>query len=286
MIPYQADVMMARVPWANWIIIGVTVLISLIVIFANADVSQFELWRSDAGPFLASLLKAHGIKDFDVADVPSFHVYQLVSHAFLHAGLIHLFGNMIFLFVFGNAVNAKIGHVPYVALYLAFAVFTGLAWFFLPGSGAVLVGASGAIMGITGMFAILYPLNEISIFTFILLRPTIFEFSAMWVLLFYFAMDFLGFLGGGGNVAHVSHLAGMSTGAVLTAALVLTGRVKPNAGEKTLLEVFGMKVARIERPRPVRPPIVPLTGREQFARPVPPKPPSADPRRWTPPGGW
>ena len=76
-------------------------------------------------------------------------------------GVLHLLGNLLFLFTFGNAVNAKLGHLPFLALYFGSGAFAGLAWLLL-GSRVPVLGASGAIMGITGAFLVLYPLNEIS----------------------------------------------------------------------------------------------------------------------------
>jgi membrane associated rhomboid family serine protease len=68
-----------------------------------------------------------------------FRSYQLVTALFQHAGLLHLAGNMLFLFVFGNAVNAKLGHPAFLAAYLGIGVLTGVAWLAL-GPGEVCLG--------------------------------------------------------------------------------------------------------------------------------------------------
>jgi len=257
-IPYKADVMMSRWPVANWVIIGVTVAASLLVLWGLPDESgvRLALW-SDRN--LASAVEELNARAGVVVITPEdleglgFHSYQLLTYAFCHGGLMHLVGNMVFLFVFGNAVNAKIGHALYVGLYLAFAVITGAAWYMLPGSGLMLVGASGAVMGVAGMFAVLYPLNEISIFTIIFYRPVVFHLSAVWVLLIYLALDVIGVIGPRDNVAHIGHVSGMLVGAGVAAALLLAALVKPGAGEKTLLEVVGISVKREDRPRTVIP---------------------------------
>jgi membrane associated rhomboid family serine protease len=174
-----------------------------------------------------------------------FHIHQLLTHALLHAGLWHLFGNMIFLWVFGNAVNAKLGNAAYCGLYAAFALLAGLAWLVSPGEGMLLVGASGAIMGVAGMFAVLYPLNEISIFGILLFRPFVLHMRAIWLLLIYLALDLLGFLSPGSDVAHISHVTGMLVGVGTAAGLLLSARLKPVDGEQTLLEMMGVKLQRI-----------------------------------------
>src|SRR5207237_716498 len=76
---------------------------------------------------------------------------------------LHLFGNMLFLFVFGNAINAKLGHLAYLAAYLGIGALESVVWLvMLPGDATL--GASAAIAGIAGMFLVLYPLNGVRVF--------------------------------------------------------------------------------------------------------------------------
>jgi membrane associated rhomboid family serine protease len=177
-----------------------------------------------------------------------FRAWQLVSYQFVHADFWHLFGNMLFLFCFGNAVNAKLGHLPFLGLYLGCGAFAGLVWLML-GEGGALVGASGAIAGITGAFLILYPLNEVAVWITggVVLRVPSWLFIA-----FYMAMDMIGTLSGwGGGVAYVCHLGGQVLGITATTGLVLSGVVRSGRGERNLLEIWGM-VARPKRgPRPL-----------------------------------
>ena len=269
MIPYKADVPMQRWPLANWVIIGLTVVVSLVAYYGvpGETAMQFAVWRPDLAAHIDSLNAQAGRTVIDAEEIEGygFHSYQLVTGSLLHDGLLHLFGNMVFLFVFGNAVNAKIGHPAYVGLYVAFAIITSAAWCILPGDGMLELGASGAVMGIAGMFMVLYPLNEISVFTMFVYRPIVFHWSAVWVLLIYFAGDVLGFLSGGDGVARISHLAGTVSGAGLTGALVFLGQIRPGPGEKTLLEVLGMKVKREGKERP------PVATRSAAVMPTPPQ---------------
>ncbi len=224
MIPYQVDVPMQRWPYANWALIAVTTIVSV-------------AWLADPDPGPGMLLS-----------VDYFKVYQPLSAALTHGGPWHLFGNMLFLFVFGNAVNAKIGHLPYLGLYILFAYVSGIAWLLFPGGASHSLGASGAIMGVAGMFLLYYPLNQVSVFTIIIVYPVIFHLSSAWLLVVYFLLDIFGVFSPGGNVAHISHLAGFVAGAGLASALLLRGIVKPGRGERCLLEVLGVQVAR-ETPR-------------------------------------
>src|SRR5262245_8590572 len=97
MIPLTVDVPMKRLPWANWGLILATVVISLAVPYTAEE-------------RLSLLSASHTIHYFSplVLQRGDFAAYQLFTSLFQHAGLLHLFGNMLFLFVFGNAVNAKL----------------------------------------------------------------------------------------------------------------------------------------------------------------------------------
>lgn len=82
-------------------------------------------------------------------------IWQFVTYAFLHGSLMHIFGNMFFLYLFGNAVNDKLGNVGYLCFYLAGAVFSGLGHALI--SNSPVLGASGGVAAVTGAFLVLYP---------------------------------------------------------------------------------------------------------------------------------
>ena len=83
-------------------------------------------------------------------------LHQFFSCMFLHADTVHLLGNMVFLWVFGSAVNDKLGHAGYAAFYLAGGVIAGVGYVLLSGVAPAL-GASGAIAAVTGAFLVLFP---------------------------------------------------------------------------------------------------------------------------------
>jgi membrane associated rhomboid family serine protease len=190
-----------------------------------------------------------------------FAPHQLVTYLFVHGGVLHLLGNLLFLFCFGNAVNAKLGHLPFLALYFGCGAFAGLAWLLL-GSGVPVIGASGAIMGITGAFLVLYPLNEISYYDewSLRLRGDAWRFASYWFILAYMTLDLIGTLGRWGGVAYLCHLAGESLGFGVTAGLVLAGVVRSGRGETNLLEAMGFEVAKPKRRRKRRPRPAPRDG--------------------------
>ena len=110
----------------------------------------------------------------------------IFTSMFIHGGLLHLAGNMMFLWVFGSNIEARLGHVMYLVFYLVTGVAATLShWVIDPSSVTPLVGASGAIAGVMGAYLLLYPrnrINSIIIFFFI----TVVQLSAMWLLGFWF----------------------------------------------------------------------------------------------------
>ena len=131
---------------------------------------------------------------------------------FLHGGLMHLFGNMLFLWIYGNNVEFRLGPVLYLLAYLATGFAAGLGDILLrPGSNIPAVGPSGAISGVLGMYLIWFPHNRVRMLLFLpplAVRP--FELPAPVVLLFYIVGQNLvpALLGGGGatGVAYGAHL--------------------------------------------------------------------------------
>src|SRR5262249_9933322 len=115
-----------------------------------------------------------------------FHGYQLITHAFLHEGFDHLIGNMIFLYVLGTRVNALIGNALTLLIYPLLAVLSALiqmaAMQHEPST--ALLGASGAIMGLAGMYLVLMPTPKVHIagwFRMMLFAPILFRyFLRLW----------------------------------------------------------------------------------------------------------
>lgn len=89
-------------------------------------------------------------------------VFPLVSANFLHGGWLHLIGNMVYLWVFGDNIEGRLGHLPYLLVYLFMGAGSQVAHLFsAPYSAVPLVGASGAIAGVLGAYFILYPRSRV-----------------------------------------------------------------------------------------------------------------------------
>jgi membrane associated rhomboid family serine protease len=143
----------------------------------------------------------------------------VVTSMFLHGGLLHLAGNMLFLWIFGNNVEDRLGHVRYLAFYLAAGVVATLAHVAVqPASTVPVVGASGAIAGIMGAYLVWFPRARVTtlfVFFIILFR----QVQARWVLGLWFLSQFL--VNPNDGVAWMAHVGGFVFGALV--ALVIRG---------------------------------------------------------------
>jgi membrane associated rhomboid family serine protease len=143
----------------------------------------------------------------------------LLTSLFLHAGLLHLGGNMLFLWIFGDNVEDFFGHLTYLMFYLVCGIGAGLLHVLFNLTSAVpALGASGAISGVMGAYMLLYPRERILTLVFIFLVPI----PAVFILGCWFLLQFLSgvsALGGtaSGGVAVWAHVGGFLLGMFLTA---------------------------------------------------------------------
>jgi membrane associated rhomboid family serine protease len=145
---------------------------------------------------------------------------NLITSMFIHAGWMHLAGNMLFLWIFGDNLEDMFGHMRYLGFYLlsglSAAAFQVLAD---PSSGVPMVGASGAIAGVMGGYLLLFPRAKVDILLIIVIFFRIFPIPA-WVMLgIWFAMQlFSGFstAADGGGVAYWAHIGGFVGGLLMT----------------------------------------------------------------------
>jgi membrane associated rhomboid family serine protease len=175
-------------------------------------------------------------------DLPTYHPRQLVTHAFLHAGLLHLAGNMLFLIILGSRVNAVIGNVGTLIVYPLFAVVGGLVhmqatadWPLHP-----MLGASGAVMGMAGMYLIFFPLHKVhmaiwqrwGLITGFRLSMKLFAVRGFWVVLFCIAFSVVAVLFEfSSGVAHWAHLGGFLAGVAVALALLGSRLISCKGGD-------------------------------------------------------
>ncbi len=165
---------------------------------------------------------------FDHAPGPSFIPLTLLSSMFMHGSVMHIFGNMLYLWIFGNNVEDVLGHAKYFFFYVACGVLAGFAHIlFNPNSTVPTVGASGAVAGVLGAYLVMYPKARVLTLVFLGIFIRMMEVPAAVLLVLWFVMQSLqGFLSLGvremsGGVAWFAHIGGFVAGAVLS--LMLAG---------------------------------------------------------------
>jgi rhomboid family protein len=182
-----------------------------------------EARRAIEESFGAGESQAAGLQDFLQQTCPGKSwLASIFVSMFLHGGWLHLAGNMLFLWIFGNNVEDRLGRVSFVAVYvLGGLAATGLQVAFAPNSAVPNVGASGAIAAILGSYLILFPrarIHTLVIFFFI----TFLELPASFVLLAWFVLQLFSGVGdmgpevGGGGVAYWAHVGGFVFGMAVT----------------------------------------------------------------------
>jgi membrane associated rhomboid family serine protease len=219
MIPIRDTTKSRTIPFVNYALIAACGLVFL-----------YEL---TLGPRLDGLVRTFGVNPARVATT-LFHgqfslkaTIPLVTSMFLHGGWMHLIGNMLYLYIFGDNVEDRLGHVAYLLFYLITGTGAGLTQvYFQQDSSIPLIGASGAIAGVLGAYFLLFPrarvLTVIPLFVFF---PVV-EVSAFFFLGFWFILQFLqgtmsSMAGVTGEVAWWAHAGGFLVGAVLLPLFML-----------------------------------------------------------------
>jgi membrane associated rhomboid family serine protease len=197
---------MRCVPVVNYALVAANIVIFLMGYNLEGDYNTLRLYQAKLLLFPAN---------------PELH--QFFTSMFLHAGFMHLAGNMVILWVFGNAINDRLGHVGYAAFYLAGGVLAGLGHMMF--SDAPVLGASGAISAVTGAYLVLFPLVRLTIVLWFYLITT-FHMSSMYFLIFTFIKDAYFSLSGADGVAYEAHISGYLFG-ISIAVLLLATKILP-----------------------------------------------------------
>lgn len=139
----------------------------------------------------------------------------LLTSMFLHGGLFHLLGNMLYLWVFGNNIEDVLGPFRFLLFYLVSGLAAGLTQVLaMPGSRDPMIGASGAIAGVLGAYWVLFPRARVKTFVFLFIYINVVPIPAGIVLGIWFALQLLN-VGLGGGVAWFAHIGGFLAGIAL-----------------------------------------------------------------------
>ena len=189
-------------------------------ILANVVVFLFEL---SIGKYTNDLFAHFGlVPALWIADMKAAHIHAIIplfTSMFLHGGWMHILGNMLFLYIFGDNVEDQFGHFRYFIFYFMSglaAAFTQI--YFNAGSYGPMIGASGAIAGVIGAYVLMFPKARVTTLIFIIIFIKIIELPAFLFLGLWFVMQIisavlsLGIGGDAGGVAWWAHIGGFAMG--------------------------------------------------------------------------
>jgi membrane associated rhomboid family serine protease len=216
MIPLRDENPTRRKAVVTVAIIIINCAVFLYQVTRRGDMQQWIIYRFGAIPLLL-------VRDAFLLPQPPGHWLTLFSSTFLHGGFLHLAGNMLYLWIFGNNVEDYLGHVKFLFFYLLCGVAAAFTHTLAESTSTVpMIGASGAISGILGAYLILYPRARVvtMIWFFFFLRFV--RLPAFVVLGLWFLMQLPGALGGSGGIAWFAHIGGFVFG--LLTVLLFGGR--------------------------------------------------------------
>ena len=217
MLPIKDHTPSGKIPILNFLLLGI-----------NIAVFFFMFGMSEPG--LEMFVNQYALIPNLV--VNGQNLYTLVTSMFFHGSLGHLFGNMLFLYIFGDNLEDRLGSIKYLFFYILVGLgATALQIFLNPASGIPNLGASGAIAGIMGGYLVLFPRHGIDVLVFFGFVVRIITVPAYTMLLYWFLFQFLAGLGTigiaeTGGIAYGAHVGGFVTGVVLLLLLRGAGGVR------------------------------------------------------------
>jgi membrane associated rhomboid family serine protease len=225
MIPIRDQIRTRRTPVVNYFLIAANIIVFILEWLSGVTQNSTLMAQLAFVP-----------ADFMNAPLNLGNVTSIFSSMFMHAGFTHLAGNMLYLWIFGDNVEDRLGHIPYLIFYLAGGVFATLTHAFLnPTSVIPTVGASGAIAAVLGAYLIFYPQSRVQTFIPIGYFMTLRALPASILLAFWFILQlFNGVLSLGaaedvGGTAFWAHIGGFVMG---VAVALVVGKGRNNASPR------------------------------------------------------
>jgi membrane associated rhomboid family serine protease len=190
-------------------------LLTLLLIGGNIFVF---FWEFSYPGQAAALFLNYGLVPYELIQSPIQTYPNVFSAMFLHAGFMHLAGNMLYLWIFGNNIEDVLGKMRFILFYLVCGVIAAMCHVFMDaGSQIPMVGASGAISGILGAYLVLFPKARVKTLVFLGILITIIRIPASILLVLWLGLQIYSNLasGGGGGVAWMAHIGGFVAGMIL-----------------------------------------------------------------------
>jgi membrane associated rhomboid family serine protease len=219
LIPFKDDNPSASIPFATIIIIALNISFFILELLSPRD-TQYLVYAYGAIP--KDILSFH-------SDQPIPAVLTLFTSMFMHGGLLHIGGNMLYFWIFGNNIEDRLGHLRFIFFYLFCGIFAAYAHALSsPNSEMPMIGASGAIAGILGAYVLLFPAARVHTIVFFGFFIQVIRIPALIVIGFWAIIQFVsglitqGILHQGGT-AWFAHVGGFLAG-LLTIKLWLPRR--------------------------------------------------------------
>ncbi len=218
MIPLRDDIPSKTFPVVTLSLIAANIMVFFFQISLGQDDGLLFIYKTAVIPY--EITNFVDLKPYGLVPPP----LTLLSSVFIHGGVLHLAGNMLYLWIFGDNIEDRLGHVRFIVFYLGAGIVASLVHVYTgPQSLQPVVGASGAIAGVLGAYMLIYPKARIQtlLYFFIIVHfvrvPAIF-FLGLWFLLQLLSST------AGGPVAWSAHIGGFITG---MAVVLLFGLRKP-----------------------------------------------------------
>ncbi len=209
MIPIQDENRSSRTPYVNWALIIVNIVVFLYTLLNGS--------LSDQNPCAIpnNTICVYGLVPAGI--VKSVGLITLVTSMFLHGGFLHIGGNMLYLYIFGDNVEDLAGHAGYLVFYLVSGILGSLAHIASnPGSMVVTIGASGAISGVLGAYVRKFPRARVRAVVLYGFWARLVRVPAFFLIGFWFVYQLVfAFLSIEGGVAYFAHIGGFTAGLLM-----------------------------------------------------------------------
>jgi len=217
-IPLKDTIPSSTYPFVNYCLIVVNSAVFLYELLLGPGLEQF-IQRFGVIPYYFTLSFQPGI---GLKEYVGLTCLPLVTSLFIHGGWFHIIGNMWFLYIFGDNIEDRLGHIRYLFFYLFCGVAASLGHVMINLDSIIpTIGASGAIAGVLGAYALLYPWARVKTLIIIIFIIDIVELPAVFFLVFWFIIQLFNGFGsimsssGHGGVAWFAHIAGFVSGLVV-----------------------------------------------------------------------
>lgn len=213
MLPIATSIKPKQTPYMNYFLIAAN---AILFILSYGPHSVYGQYIEPIRPW------ASGFKLYP--DHP--YIWQFVTYAFLHANLMHIIGNMFFLYLFGNNVNDKLGNIGYLCFYLGGAVFSGIGYTLI--SSNPILGASGAVAAVTGAYLVLFPNTLVTVVYWLFFIGTVEIRALYFIALKLIFWDNILAADPNRGIAYNAHLAGYLFGILAILGLLSLGLIESN----------------------------------------------------------